>query len=1386
MIFIVIFNCIACTLSPGYYKRSAMWYRLSLIFLALTILLCNPVNAQQPGIAFQHLDISQGLSQNTVYAIHQDKKGFIWIGTGDGLNRYDGYVFRLFGNSSDTRVRFPSSVINAITEDKSGKLLIGTTEGICIFDPAKESVLKVEAASGESGGGGNHITSIRTGNDGTIWVGTLRGIKKYDAGKNALVDVSPTLAKGQQLSKTYTIAEDSAGVLWAGWGNGLLRYNKNAGLWELVKEISVPNTVRALTNNGNKLWIATESAGFYSYEGGRLHEAGSPGVNATLRQQLIRALLFDGDKAWIACREGLYIADTGFNSLKRYTYIPEDPLSISQNSLLCITKDRAGSIWIGTFSGGIDVVHPGADNFFSIKVKKGNMPGLSHKIAGNVLEGKTGEWWIATSGGGLNKYNPATGVISRIPYPGRPVTIDNCMVKSLAKDDAGNIYAGMLDGLAVCRKGKTVMEPVPLRMPGSAGPDKHINALAWNDGIIWAGTNGNGLIGMDRDGKQVILLNKPSDASTIPSNVITSLLSDRSGGLWVGTQHGLAYKPKGSHQFIRILNRIEKPDIPVNPGILSLTEDKEGLIWIGTNGKGLICYDRQSNHYIVISTRDGLPNAIVHGIQQDFTDNFWISTNKGISCLSFVNKKYFFNSVGHKITNYTEKDGLSSNGFLGQGMFTSSGYMVFGSLDGISIFRPGQIRQNRQKPDLVFTNFLQNSRPVDIWNENAPLKQAIHSIQHITLKHDQAFFSIEFSALNYINTEKNVYAIKMDGLKGDDSWHLINNKHEATYTNLEPGNYLLQVKAANNDGIWNETPVTLSIKVLPPWWKTWWAYLLYALVIAALLYLFYRFSFSNSMLKHNLSIERISHEKDKELAERKLDFFTHISHEIKTPLTLILAPMEKILHTKSANNRIMNQLMIMKRNGERLQRLIEQMLDYRKLDAGVNVMRVRETNIVPFCQEVLLSFEQFAAERNIQLEFNPSAEAVKVWIDTEKMEKVIYNLLSNAVKFTRPGDAVGLLINEDPAAKTISIAVTDTGVGIPAENLPLLFQKFRTFHEKTLNPGGSGIGLAYAKELVELHAGKITVESHVADGTQRGFTKFTVILKAGNVHFDQAVVEEGNVPVIVESLPFEKKLLYSEGESKPVLLLVEDNPELLHFLSVHLSANFLLYTAADGNEGWSRAVELLPDIIISDVMMPGMSGTELCRKIKTDERTSHIPVILLTARTSLLFKIEGIETGADDYITKPFSLAFVDARIRNLLESRRKLRERYSSHTQLPEPADTAFTAPDEAFLQKVVQFIDDNLQETTLNVEEMARSLAMSRMTLYRKITALTNQSPLEFIRSVRLKRACGLLALRQYTVNEVAYMVGFGNVDYFRRAFREHTGHTPTEYIDSLDVTR
>ncbi|ANH81585.1 hypothetical protein A8C56_11910 [Niabella ginsenosidivorans] len=1368
---------------------------LRIVFLLILLAIIPKVRLTAQ-LKFKHITIDEGLSQNSVLCMVQDREGYIWIGTEDGLNRYDGYEFRYYKHDARTPKTVSNSIINAIAEDKHGNLWIGTADGLNRLDKKSGTFTRIKITSEQALlQNRDFINSLFLDTADNLWIGTIEGLKCYSlkSGQLTTFSLQPGNTGINTDNRPQAIFKDSEGQLWVGTTSGLFLYNPANG-----RPLKLPPSLERLQkdyirvikqDSEKRIWFGSETRGVFVYD-----PADQSCVNFTrgrfsangISGNTIRDIFFKSEKeVWLGTPEGLGIlnATTGKYSIQAYNSADEQ--GISHNSIRNFLKDNAGNIWLGTYAGGINVYYPDNLKFNLIPAKSKYGSGLTHPVVSSILEDESHNFWIGTEGGGLNYYNEKQSLFSsyRVPSP----FLNSNNIKSLAWKNNYSIWVGTYNGLNlfnIINKTFTKYSAGDDRLLGS----DQIYALVNTPDGLWIGTNGGGLRFLDHSGSIQIYRYNPKDPNSLSSNNINVMIQDPLNNLWIGTQKGLNYFDTRSKKCIRYYNIPGERQSLSNNSVLSLYADSRHRIWIGTEGGGLNLLDPKANRFYAVTEADGIGNDVIHAINEDANGNIWVSSNKGLSRIK-LNKLYGpFASSDIEVLNYIAADGLQSNQFsTGAGFRSQNGTLYFGGINGISWFDPDDIIMNTRKPAIVFTDIrIRNKKG------NQTDDQFLSGDNLLALPYDHGSVIFRFAALNFITPEKNKYAYRLQGLENDEGWHYVDARQRlATYTNLSPGTYYFRVKASNNDGIWNTNEKVIKIIVSPPFWKTWWAYLIYLFIIGGLLYLFYHYSLKTARLKSALQFEHLNHEKDMELAQQKINFFTNISHEIKTPLTLILTPLEKIIRS-GRNSKIKSQLQLIQRNGERLSRLVNQLLDFRKLESGKMTLRNTENDLVEFLKEICLLFEGLASQRNITVQFESSYNVLLLWFDAEKLERVLYNLLSNAVKFGRDKGTITVRLKPDSNAPGfVCIEVEDDGIGIDKENQFHLFDGFQTNQDKNINSTGTGIGLAYSKGLVELLGGTISVSSRLAEEGRPGYTCLTVklpvqkeylIIDTPNDTFREDLFYRENR--VDEELAFTDHQNNSEYAEKQIMLVVEDNNDLLLFMADTFSKKFIVYTAGNGKEGMLRLKEIQPDIIISDVMLPEMDGITFCKKVKADFRTSHIPFILLTARTPVMYKIEGYETGADDYITKPFSLELLEVRIDNLIASRKELAQHFKT-TLLTSP-QIAITSPDDAFLAKVMAFIEDNVTEPVLNVEQLAKELCMSRGALYRKVKALTGQTTIELIRGIRIKIAARLLLQKTMNINEVVYSVGFTDADYFRKCFKEQFGVTPREYMNQKNTER
>ena len=1397
-------------------------------------------HAQRNETAIQRLNASDGLAENSVNCMLQDRLGFLWLGTQNGLHKYDGYAFKVYLPNPDDAGSIRSrsflyisqgvvySSQGMLYEDADKNLWIGGDGGLHRYlrdsDRFQHYPLQVGAENLE-----RYKVIYITGDSakrGRLWVSVeARGLYQFDPVRETLVPVASmsNFFNGTVRPEFTGIVCENDSIVWVGTKeNGLLRFNfaTQRVTHHFIPtpdphSISSNNISTMLQDRRDNLWIGTR--------GGGLNKLVWPAFDRTAA------------------------------TFTRYQHDPNDPHSLSDNIIRCLDEDANGKLWI--VAG--DAVSPSNQlNLFNPQTSQV----IRHSIAlskhlVSVLVDRSGLVWAGTGTEGVFKLNLKA---LKFPHytmpPDAPNSFYGKYIGALCEDREGNIWlGGEMAGLYRLNRqsGKyTYFRNDPIHRDSLSAD--HVNCIiADRHGAIWIGSNA-GLHQFDSRKKAFKRYqHDPQNPHSLAANGVTSIFEDRSGVLWVGNWTGTLHRfDPATERFTRYREFAENGDRYSGAGIFGIAEDEHGVLWLATNGDGLVKFDpaigklkgfkKNSSEGIavtrplidragrlwigglgigglalfdrktetvtkIITEADGLLYDSTYGIEEDNHGNLWISSARGLS-------KY--NPDRATFHHYFKQDGLQDNEFRYWTHYKSrSGEMFFGGQYGFNAFYPDSIKDSDYAPPIVLTDLRINNRPVAI-GKDSPLRKDIAVAEEITLAYDQNDIAITFAALDFSMPERNLYSFKLENY--DDDWRAPGKERTAVYTNLDPGKYVFRTRGTNYDGVWNEAGTSLRVIITPPWWRTWWAYAIYGALMFGILYAIRRYEMNRQQWKHGLELERVESEKLKELDSLKSRFFANISHEFRTPLTLILGPIEN-LRQRLVDDDAKQELSMMQRNGQRLLRLINQLLDLSRLEAGKLTLETRPGDLLAFLKGVVFSFESLAKQKGIILQFEALENLPPVYFDADKLEQVLVNLLSNAFKFTAEGGKISVQLsvgreqfsvaskqlrnNQLITDHSLLITVKDTGSGISADRLPRIFDRFYTTGEGyAKDHSGSGIGLALTKELVELHHGEISVASEVGKGTA-----FTVRLPLVPVVSDQLSVTSDQLSVSnVESI--EDRALQIENRvasvrnpgsrivqpatsdeqqetsnEKPVLLLVEDNADMRAYIRNHLSATHRVLEAEDGVDGFNTAADLIPDLIISDVMMPKMDGYQLCEKLKNDERTSHVPVILLTAKSSGESKVEGLELGADDYLIKPFDARELQARVKNLIEQRHRLRERFGKEIKL-QPRDIAITSTDERFLERAIAVVEEHISEAEFDVETFSRKVGMSRKHLHRKLKALTDQAPSEFIRTLRLQRAAQLLEKHAGNVTEVAYEMGFNSLSHFAKAFKEQFGALPKDYVGSV----
>ncbi len=1122
--------------------------------------------------------------------------------------------------------------------------------------------------------------------------------------------------------------------------------------------------------------------------------------------------------------------DLQYDLFSRIVIDPTTPNSLSNDWINALYLNNNGILWIGTAWSGIDKIDTRGNPFKHIQLKSEDEE-LFYSASSFFMD-KKGNLWVGACTGGVFKFDPRLEKVAQYQYnaekgffidAGTPFTN---WVDFIYGDSDDILWIGLGGwGPAIFDRKRESFIFLDFNLPeGHPRPERIQDIFEDHTGTIWIATWGSGLFKKEKtDGKydpvnivhHEILMNA----------IILDIFEDSNGNLWFSTAEDglfcLKAKERETMQFTQYgSTESGSPGLYTNY-IEKVFEDIYGTIWVGSF-RGLYKYNPAIEHFELIHDSTGLFGDGIGEVFGDDKGNLWLSHyRKGLI-------RYKPESRVLKI--YDTEDGLPFDNFVSKYWYQSEDGRIFlpgylGAGKGFFYFHPDSIHDNTKIPPIVVSDFKVEGKPFS-------LDSNISAIQHITLKYDQNFFSFEFAALDYANPNKNQYAYYLEGL--DEDWIYSGNRRFASYTSVPPGNYIFHVKGSNNDGYWNEEGASLAITVLPPPWRTWWAYTIYALVFIGLIYLWRQYDLKRQHLKQALEIEHVEAEKLKELDSMKSRFFANISHEFRTPLTLILGPLEKI--KASVSEEVKHDLEMMQRNARRLQRLINQLLSLSKLESGQMKLQARELNLVKLVIGYIQSFESLAKQKNIDLVFQAEEKDIQAYIDQEKLEKILFNLLSNAFKFTPEGGRITIEVGSgqlavgnslftthhspltnSPSHHLVTITITDTGPGISPDQQSRIFDRFYQADDSyTKDQEGTGIGLALTKELVELHHGEITVESEIGKGTT-----FTIILPLGKEHLkpeeiisappptppqqgrgvssiqDPASSIEQPIYPTPDPSPIASLSLAREGSKppsgglgvaseQPVILIVEDNPDMRNYIRGHLGEGYRLIEAGNGEEGLEMALEGIPDLVISDVMMPKMDGFELCEKLKSDERTCHIPVILLTARASEESKIQGLKTGADDYLYKPFNYHELIVRVNNLIEQRKRIQEQLIKQLGLlTKPGSTKpgirIASMDEQFMAKAIGIVEDHMSDPDFSIDTFGKLVGMSRSQLHRKLTALVNLSPTAFVRSLRLSRAASLISRKSGTISEIAFEVGFNNLSYFARSFREQFGVLPSEYTDT-----
>ena len=1316
---------------------------------------------------FKHLEVSDGLSNNSVNTICKDRDGFMWFGTTTGLNRYDGYTFKIYQHAENDPGSLPDNYITDIVEMPDGRFWVNTGRGYVLFD--KEQDCFITDVTGfmknlESGGVPEQVFVDREGNTCLSVAG--EGCYRYKEGGKRLFFsyVEHSLPE----HGVTQIAECSDGLLLI-YNTGLLVCLDRATLaikWksdEIKKYIPAGKTIEfsLFVDRDNCIW-AYSLMGIWAYDcGTKSWRTDLTAIWSSRPDIIIHAVAQDIEgRIWVGKDyDGIDVLEKETGKVTSLVAHDDNGRSLPHNTIYDLYADRDGIMWVGTYKKGV--------SYYSESIFKFNMYEWGDITC--IEQADENRLWLGTNDHGILLWNRSTGKAEpfwrdaegQLPNP----------VVSMLKSKDGKLWVGTFNGGLYCMDGSRVRSYK--EGTGNALASNNVWALVEDDkGRIWIASLGGGLQCLEP--LSGTFETYTSNNSALLENNVTSLCWVDNNTLFFGTANqGVGMMDMHTREIKKIQGQSGNVKLS-NDAVNHVYKDSRGLVWIATR-EGLNVYDTRRHVFLDLSSVAEAKGNFIAAITEDQERNMWVSTSRKVIRVTVASDgkgSYLFDSRA-----YNSEDGLQNCDFNQRSIKTlHNGIIAIGGLYGVNVFAPDHIRYNKMLPNVMFTGLSLFDEAVKVgqsYGGRVLIEKELNDVENVEFDYKQNIFSVSFASDNYNLPEKTQYMYKLEGFNND--WLTLPvGVHNVTFTNLAPGKYVLRVKAINSDGYVGIKEATLGIVVNPPFWMSWWAYLLYAVGLVVVLFLArYR------MLKRErekFHLQQIENEvaKNEEINNMKFRFFTNVSHELRTPLTLIISPLEGML--KETTDELQStRLQLMYRNAQRLLHLVNQLLDFRKGEMSTHQLSLSEGDIISYVHSVCNSFLLMADKKHIQFSFFSGIDTFSMAFDADKVGKIVMNLLSNAFKFTPEGGRVTVMIEHVAGTPDIlEIKIADTGIGISDVDKEHIFERFyQADHKGVEETTGNGIGLSLVRDFVTLHEGEVKVFDNIGMGSV-----FVIQFPVKHVETQVQLPEETGMPVGDEEDKEMKEEAREETERKnfPLLLIVDDNEDFRIFMRYSLELQYRVKLVVNGKEAWEMMQEELPDLVISDVMMPQMDGNELCRLIKQDKRTAHIPVILLTARQNTEAKLEGLQTGADDYVTKPFNMTILVLRIRKLIEL-----SRYHRVTQGmidPAPSEIVITSLDEKLIEKAIKYVEDNMSRTELSVEELSRELGMSRVHLYKKLLQITGKTPIEFIRVIRLKRAAQLLRESQLHVSEVAFEVGFNNPKYFSRYFKDEFGVLPSVY--------
>jgi signal transduction histidine kinase/ligand-binding sensor domain-containing protein/DNA-binding response OmpR family regulator len=1346
-----------------------------LYFVQLLIVLGAAIvgaRAQQSDPKFTSLTSMDGLSSNTVTAILKDRYGLMWFATDDGLNKFDGTEVSIYRYNKLDPSSLRSSDISSLHQDRAGRVWVGTIEGgLHLYDRNKDSFVSIPSP--------HSVTSITSDATGKLWVGTTAGLVNVDPDSHRISTFSSVAEIPDQISKglILSVTIDSKQRIWIGSDTGLYRIDPSEKGDEHV------NYLQSLPTNGGTysvksiiedekgyMWVGTFVGLFKLSPTGQVIEKlryQSDNKNS-LSSNMVFALARENDQnIWICTDSGLNILNTTNGNIRRYGPDARTQFSLSNKSVRSVLIDNEGICWLGTYKGGVNKYDKNLA-IFGLKRSDVNDPyGLSAPFVTSFAQDKSGSLFVGTDGGGLNLYNRETNLFQKLAInPKNKNASSGLAILTLELASDHELYIGTFqDGLFQYNPKTGTYTQFTRGKDSSSLSNNDIFCVRKDRaGRIWVGTNGGGLHQFYPETKQFRRYYKastPVAKRTIPLNgYVRDILQDRQGKLWIAS-HGTGiaiFDPVTNHSVL--LNK-QNSNLPSNI-VFSILEDRQGNIWVGTAGEGMALYDSASRKFISYGEKEGLASNSINKLLEDAQGRIWISTNQGISSFDVNNKKF---------VNYTTYNGIQNKTFvLGSGIRASDNTLFFGGIAGFNSIDTRSLPSGKKIPPIILKDLRIGNKSITPADSNF-IDADISVAKTISLDYKQNF-SIGYAALDYTNPKQVQYRHRLLGMHSE--WNESGFTNSASYTNLSPGKYVFEVQASNNGIHWSPQTTSVKVEVKPPFYLTIYAYIFYLLTPFVVLYVMRRRGIQKLKRQFREQQQLAEAEQAKELDRMKIKFLTNLSHEFRTPISLILAPVENLL-IKTKATELNPPVIAIKRNAKRLLNLVDQLLDLKNMQQQELTLDLSRRDIILFIRDTCDQFSDLSIRKGIQFKIESELSELFMDFDADKLERILFNLLSNAFKFTPKGGDVTLKIFEQADLEEshwLTITISDTGVGIARDDHERIFDRFyQTDTNRSVLNQGSGIGLSIVREFVQLHQGTISLSSEPGMGSA-----FTVQLPiAADCLLHKAEQPDEKPVKVVES--FTNKQGKSTEEEPYNVLIIEDNEEFRHYLKENLSPYYHVIEASNGKEGWQKTLSHHPELIVSDIAMPEMDGITLSQKIKTDKRTKHIPIILLTASTGEQQQLEGLSSGANDYLTKPFNFDILNAKINNLILLNRLLKGVYSRHIKVS-GQEMQIESSQEKLLKDMLSFIEDNLHTSQLSVENLSKHVGMSRGTLYSKVLEMSGQTPIEFIRSIKLEKAAVLLENSDLSISQISYMTGFTAPNYFAKSFKAKFNMLPTEY--------